>query len=269
MENRIVVLGSGTCVSSLYNSFDFRNPSGYLLQFNGINILLDCGEGMRKQMNEAKFDYFDVNNIFITHFHPDHFNIDSLIQSIYVRARKSGAKKALTIYGPKTIEEKFEMAWDSKNTKGDYRKSLLNVLDLRFMEYENEKEFEITEGLKFIPFKVSHGEMDAYALRFILGNKIVTYSGDSGVCVGIENASQNADIFLCEATINLEDKENDTKSHLTYFISGEIAKKSNVKNLVLVHYSGKDSDLIMEHEVRKSGFNGEIHIAKDLNSFEF
>lgn len=269
MQNRIVVLGSGTCVSSLYHAFDFRNPSGHLLQFNGVNILLDCGEGMRAQMEKIKFDYFDLNYIFITHFHPDHFNLDSLIQSIYVRARKSETKKSLIAYGPKNIEEKFEMSWDSKHTKNAYRRSLLNILDLQFVEYENEHEIDISKNVKVISYKVSHGEMDAYGLRFLLDDKVVSYSGDSGVCDGLEKAAQNADIFLCEAAINLEDNENNTSAHLTYSLAGDIAKKSNVKKLVLVHYTGKDSDEIMKQEVRKSGFNGEISMAKDLDSFEF
>lgn len=269
MGNRVVVLGSGTCVSSLYHPFDFRNPSGHLLQFDGANILLDCGEGMRAQMEKIKFDYFDLDYIFITHFHPDHFNLDSLIQAIYVRARKSGAKKAFIIYGPKTIEKKFEMSWDSKNTKGAYRRALLNILDLKFVNYENEKEIDVSQNTKVIPYKVSHGEMDAYGLRFLLNNKIIAYSGDCGVCSGLEKAAQNADIFLCESAINIDDNENNPKAHLSYFLTGEIAKKSNVKKLVLVHYTGKDSDGLMKQEVRKSGFGGEIQIANDLDSFKF
>lgn len=269
MRNKITVLGSGTCVSSLYSSFDFRNPSGHLLQFNEINMLLDCGEGMRSQMDKIKFDYFNLNYIFITHFHPDHFDLDPLIQAIYVRARKSDVKKSLIVYGPKTIKEKFEISWDIKHTKGAYRRNLLSVLNLKFIEYKNEKESEISEGLKFVPIKVSHGEMDAYALRFLLNDKIVAYSGDSGICTGIEKASKNADIFLCEAGINIADNENNTAAHLTYFLAGEIAKKSNVKKLVFAHYSGKDSNEIMEREVNKSGFAGEVKIAYDLSSFEF
>lgn len=269
MKNRVVVLGSGTCVSSLYNSFDFRNPSGHLLQFEGLNILLDCGEGMRAQMDKLKFDYFDINYIFITHFHPDHFNLVFFIQSIYVRARKSGVGKMITIYGPKNIEKIFEVSWDSMHAESSYRKNLLNVLDLKFMEFENDKEINIFQNAKVFSYKVCHGEMDAYGLRFLLGDKIIAYSGDSGVCEGLKNVSQNADIFLCEGAININDNENNPKSHLSYFLAGEIAKKSNVKKLILVHYSGKDQEPIMVQEVRKSGFNVDVIVAKDLDSFEF
>lgn len=269
MENRVVVLGSGTCVSSLYNSFDFRNPSGYLLQFEGINILLDCGEGMRAQMDKLGFDYFDINYIFITHFHPDHFNLDSFIQSIYVRARKSGVKKTLIIYGPKNIERIFETSWDSKHTENSYKKDLLSVLDLKFIEYGNEKKINISQDAKVFSHKVCHGEMDAYGLRFLLGDKTIAYSGDCGMCDELIKISQNADIFLCSVAININDNENNPKSHLSYVLAGEVANKSNTKKLVLVHYSGKDSESIMEQEVRKSGFNGGISVAKDLGSFDF
>lgn len=263
----MVVLGSGTCVSSLHHPFDFRNPSGHLLQFNGVNILLDCGEGMHGQMNKLKFDHFDLNYIFITHFHPDHFNLDSLIQSIYVRARKGKIKKSLKVYGPKTIEERFRMSWDSKHSSGAYEKELLPVLDLKFFEYADETEIKISNA-KVIPYKVLHKGINAYALRFLLNDKIVAYSGDSGVCGGLEKAAQNADIFICEAAINMDDNENNPSAHLTYSLAGDLAKKSNVKKLVLVHYSGKDSNEVMEQEVKRSGFLGEIKIAKDLDSLE-
>lgn len=269
MNNRVVVLGSGTCVSSLYHPYDFRNPSGHLLHFNDINMLLDCGEGMRAQMEKIKFDYFEINYIFISHFHPDHFNLDSFIQAIYVRARKSKTKKSLTVHGPKTIEERFKTSWESKHEKGHYKNSLLKVLDLKFLEYEDEKEVEVSSKTKFISYKVLHGGMDAYALRFLLDDKVIAYSGDSGVCNGIEKVAENADIFLCEAGINLEDLENNPRSHLSYFMAGEIAKKTNVKKLVLVHYFGKDSDDVMKSEVQKSGFRGEIKITSDLDSYNF
>jgi ribonuclease BN (tRNA processing enzyme) len=269
MVNKVIVLGSGTCVSSLYNSFDFRNPPGHLLQHNGINILLDCGEGMRAQMNKLKFDYFNLDCIFITHFHPDHFNLDSLIQSFYVRARKSGAEKTLIVYGPKSIREKFEVSWNDKHVSGAYEKELLRILDLKFVEYENEKEINILKDVKAIPYSVCHGEMNAYALKFQLKDKIISYSGDSGVCNGIRKASTNADFFICEAAIDVNDNENNLQSHLSCFTAGEIAKKSNVKKIALVHYLGKDQDSIMKKEVEKSGFNGEINIVKDLDSFEF
>lgn len=79
MKNKFTELGRGTCLSSFYKPFDFRHPSGHLIQFNGLNILLDCGEGIRYRLDKIKFDYFDLDIIFVSHFHADYFNITSLL----------------------------------------------------------------------------------------------------------------------------------------------------------------------------------------------
>jgi len=93
MQNKLTILGSGTCLSSFYKPFDFRHPAGYLLQYEGLNIFLDCSEGIRARLEQIKFDYFNIDYIFISHFHPDHFSLDTFLQSIYVRTKKTKEQK--------------------------------------------------------------------------------------------------------------------------------------------------------------------------------
>ena len=50
--------------------------------------------------------------------------------------------------------------------------------------------------------------------------------------------------------------------------AGEAAKRAGAKKLVLTHYSGRDADGAMLEDVRRSGFEGEIVIAKDGDRYE-
>lgn len=110
--------------------------------------------------------------------------------------------------------------------------------------------------------------MDSYAMRFTLGKITFTYSGDTAICKGIQNAANNADYFLCESSIN--NREGDlitSKAHLSAYQAGQITKKIHVKHLILTHYTGKDLEIEMKKAVEKSGFKGRTSVAKDFQIF--
>src|SRR3954471_18271781 len=46
--------------------------SGYLVQENGVSVLIDCGNGVFAKLRE-RIDYVDVDAVVISHLHADHF----------------------------------------------------------------------------------------------------------------------------------------------------------------------------------------------------
>lgn len=264
-KNTLTVLGSGICYSSFYKPNDYRNPSGHLLTADGVSVLFDVGDGIRRKFEELRFDYYKLARIFISHFHPDHFSIDAFIQAFFVRAKKEKKLKKLEIYGPPKIEEHFREIWNRKNAK-TYEESFPGVCDIAFHEYLNKATINI-EGMKITPHRVVHGGMDAYSFRCELGATIFVYSGDAAFCKELIVAAKDADTFLCEAGLNIGEEDSESSIHLSPFNAGQIAKSAVVKTLILVHYSGKDSKSDMIQEVKRSGYRGEIHIADDLDSY--
>lgn len=265
MPNRLTVLGSGIPLSSFYKNFDYRNPAGHLLEVNGKNILLDAGDGIRRKMDELKFDYYGLDTIFISHFHPDHFALDSFIQAFYVRVQKTGKLKRIDIYGPAKIKEYFIDIWNKKNIPS-YEETFPGLLELSFFEYKDRVKMEIFD-MAVVPIKVLHGMMDAYALRFTIDNSTLVYSGDTSYCKQIIEAAKNADLFLCEAGTNNNDNNTKGNLHLSSYQAGEIATKAHTKHIVLTHYSGKDTKKQMINEVKRSGFGGAIEVATDGQAF--
>ena len=63
----LVGLGTASRVPTRY-----RNHNGYLLRWDGRNILFDPGEGTQRQFTFARVSPAGVTDICITHFHGDH-----------------------------------------------------------------------------------------------------------------------------------------------------------------------------------------------------
>lgn len=93
----LTVLG---CSSATPNSVRF--PSSQVLHFLGKYFLLDCGEGTQMQLRRAKVPFENINAIFISHLHGDHyFGLFGLLASLNLTGRKT----PLVIYGPQGLEE--------------------------------------------------------------------------------------------------------------------------------------------------------------------
>jgi ribonuclease BN (tRNA processing enzyme) len=73
-------------------------------------------------------------------------------------------------------------------------------------------------------------------------------------------------LFLCEASCAIG-RDSDA-GHLNPKDAAEIAARAGSKELVLTHYSGKDSEAEMINDARKSSFGGDIDVATDLSSYE-
>ena len=99
------------------------------------------------------------------------------------------------------------------------------------------------------------------------GKKIV-YSGDTAPCDNILKLSKNADLLIHDATfmdkaINLKKKPYLKKCHTSAKKAALIAKKANVKKLILTHFSRRYKDgNVIKNEAKKVFKNTDI--AKDF-----
>ncbi len=92
----LTFLGTGTSIPTLE-----RNHSAVHLFYIGkktYSLLFDCGEGTQIQFLKAKINFMSVDQIFITHWHADHFvGLFGLLVSMGFEKRK----REIKIFGPK------------------------------------------------------------------------------------------------------------------------------------------------------------------------
>jgi len=255
---KLTILGSGTFFVNATVS-----ASAFVLEINGKNILIDCGPGTLVKLAMAGYKLEDIDYVFISHFHPDHSSdLFPLFMNVFLADKftPGGVIKFPKFFGPVGLDKFLS----------DYSKlTELPAYDgwnkIQVNDYSPEM---ILEDFKVKTFKVTHAafgfQARAYALRFEYDNKVIVFSGDTAMCEGIQQACENADVFVCDMSFP---KTMNTNVHLNTSEVGEIAEKGKVKKLIVDHfYPQFDTDTLIS-EVKET-YSGNIVKAKDLEVIE-
>lgn len=242
---KLIILGSGTCVPSLK-----RNAPGYYLEAGDCRILIDCGSGTLLQLEKAHRSYKDIDAVFITHRHPDHFaDLMPLIQAL-IATPQFQREKDLFIFCPKEFLEYYE-------------KAIASVLG-------NPNEFsvktvEVRDKLDFGPFEIFTAETvhssDSISYRFEHGKKSIVFTGDADYDKGLITLAERADILIADCSFPDSMK---VAGHLSASECGMVAQKAGVKKLVLSHIYPADAPDIDRVEESREVFTGDIVLAEDL-----
>ena len=272
----ITFLGTVSGIPSLK-----RNHPAIVLEYfsNYRDVLLfDCGEGTQKQLMKSDISFMQINKIFITHWHADHFaGLIPLIQTMNMEKRTT----PLTIYGPeaerfvsnildmgyfglrfpvKAVNVEFEGSDISivDETK-DYQILSIPVLhsvpsvgycfkekDKWNLDEEKLKELGIKRGpwlkklKRYGKLEWKGKEIKVEDVGYVKKGLKVVYSGDTMPCDNIVKISEDADILIHDGTFLEEDVEG--KAHADVKEAARLAKKANVKRLILTHISRRYTD---------------------------
>ncbi len=197
------------------------NCPGYLIEENNNKILLDCGNGITREMSFPK----KLENliIVISHLHRDHYgDLLTLSYASYVYHHLGLLKEKIKVYLPK------DSSFDSK-----YLISMRECF-MDFIFYDEKMTIRV-DDLK-ISFKRNPHPVPTYAIKVASTDASIVYSADTGYQNNIlEEFAKNADLLICETTF-LSGQKKSEDNHLTTVEAGMIAKKAQVKKLLITHF---------------------------------
>src|SRR5919205_98926 len=101
MDLDVVFLGTAASMPTAQ-----RGPVALLVRRGSERLLFDCGEGTQRQLQRSAIGLPDLQEIFLTHFHADHFlGLPGMLKTFALRGRD---ETPLTVYGPRGTRELFK-----------------------------------------------------------------------------------------------------------------------------------------------------------------
>ncbi len=249
-----------------------RNMMGVLLKYKNENILIDCGEGTQRQFRIAGIKPTKITKILITHWHGDHvLGLPGLLQTLSAQ-EYSGT---LELYGPKGTRKYLQQMFNMFQGEIQLDLKIIEITSGKFFETDDFylealllKHGASCLGYSFIEkdkYKILKSKLKKYGLErnplikeLQLGKNVrwegkvikaddvtklkkgkkVTIVVDTLICENAVKLAKNADLLICESTHEKALKEKACEfKHLTTEYAANIAKKANVKKLVLTHFS--------------------------------
>jgi ribonuclease BN (tRNA processing enzyme) len=264
-------------------------PSNAIIA-GGSLYVVDCGNGVARQIVQAGLRLGALKDIFITHQHSDH-NLD--YGNLFYFAWDGGVKGQVNSYGPQPLAEMTKKFFELNAYDIDMRiRDDGNLRDPRplLVPHEIMSAGVVMQDLnvKVTCVLADHPPLPvALSYRFDAADRSVVFSGDTRKTDALINLAKGADLFVCEAQYLPGVREGLERAAqagvitrtradallkiisgnaLTVEQAGEVAQAAGVKTLVLSHFApggGSVPEHVFVEQARKA-FSGEIIAGRDL-----
>ncbi|RDD52421.1 ribonuclease Z [Nanoarchaeota archaeon NZ13-N] len=296
---RVYILGtSGTFPNKR------RNHPSVFIEYKGVGIMFDCGEGTQRQIRSLKIKPSKIKYIFLTHWHGDHIlGLPGILFSLI----NMGYSEKLNIFIPRGYKKNLECILKGFGIEPNFEISIKELHDGKVLD---DQEFEIYAK------KVKHS-IETYSLYFkqkdyikidekiakelgVFGDKKILKKIKEGKTVEINGkkisykdigyikkgikVSYITDTLFFEDLIDFVKDSDILISESYYFYDPHLAKehyhldfievknlfdRSNSKLLLLMHFSQRyDKEIEMIREKIESE-NKNIYFLEDLSIIEY
>jgi len=269
----IQILGSGAATPTLD-----RGVTAQYLNFNERRILVDCGESTQLQLRKFGVKFQRLQYIFISHLHGDHYlGLPGLLASMHLLGRENPIhiyappeleEIILKQYELTHVKLKYDLIFHpllSKTKTVIFEDNIMTVsafpLKHRipcygFLFEEKLKERKVDKTLienyqLTIPeiVQLKRGEDLVRAKEIIKNNELTVdpskpksyaFCTDTRYLINLPDQIKSVDILYHEATFLDQDKERAKATfHTTALQAAKIAKKAEVGQLLLGHFSAR------------------------------
>lgn len=246
MSMNVVVLGSSASMPAANDAC-----SGYLVQHNDTNVLIDCGSGVVSAL-QRQIPLESLSAIVITHFHPDHF-IDLVPLRYGLRYGPGESIRPSVYVQPGGIAYLSQVGQGLRNT------SL--YFDVAYNIHEYDPAEELVIGDLTLSFCRTTHDIPTFAVAVTDGAGRLVYTADTQESEALVEFSRNADVLLSESTYPSTLENLPSGNHLTSRQAGELASRAEACHLVLTHF-WPGIDRAEFRADAASAFHGPISVAK-------
>ena len=258
-----------------------RGATAHAVVVDGVCYVVDCGNGVARQLAMAGVPAAALRHVFVTHHHSDH-NAD--YGNLLLLSWAGGLGTRVDTWGPPPLARMTRLVREMNADDIETRIADEGRVPLGPLIHPH----EITEPGLVVEderVRVSAALVDhppvrpAFAFRFDIGGRSIVFSGDTTRCDAVVRLAAGADVLVHEtlwvpavdrlvarvpnaATL----KRHIIDSHTAVEDVGRVAAAAGVKTLVLSHLVPADDPAITDDMWiggARPYFDGEIRVAHD------
>ncbi len=275
---RLILLGTGGGPRPRKTN----SASAQVIVVNEAAYVVDCGDGVARQLVLAGIPLPTLRHIFLTHQHSDH-NAD--YGNLILLAWTAGLRTRVDCWGPPPLEE---MTWHFME---------MNSYDIR-IRIEDEGRIPLQplvhvhelmaggliledENVRVRATLVNHPPVvPAFGYRFDAPDRSIVISGDTAPSENLIELARGADVLVHDALYpaaidrlvagvpNATTLKQSIPSHHTSAEdAGRVAQKAGVKTLVLSHLVPPEDPAVTDQmwiDAASAHFDGKIVVGRDL-----
>jgi len=277
-KTRLILLGTGGGPRPRQSSMS----TAQVIIANDVPYVVDCANGVSRQLVLAGVALAKVRHVFVTHHHSDH-NAD--YGNLLLLAWASGLRTRVDTWGPPPIERITRLFFEMSAPDMDVRIADEGRVPLVPLIHPHELTQDgpvmQDENVKVTAARVEHPLVaDAFAYRFDAPDRSIVISGDTHRSDNLVKLARGADVLVHEAlwvpgvdrlvAFNPNAttlKKHIIDSHTPVEEVGQVAAAAGVKTLVLSHLVPAEDDRLTDQmwvDLASLHFKGQIIVAKDL-----
>ena len=277
-KTRLILLGTGGGPRPRKAS----SASAQVIIVNGTPYVIDCGDGVARQLVFAGIPLDSLRHVFITHHHSDH-NAD--YGNLLWLAWAAGLRTPVDAWGPPPLERMTRLFFEMNAYDIETRIANEGRVALAPLVHVHER----TEGglvMKDENVTVTAALVDhppvvpAFGYRLDAADRSIVISGDTARCDRVVELARGADVLVHSALYvpavdrmvarvpNAARLKESIIAHQTSAEdAGRVAQAAGVKTLVLSHLVPADDPEVTENMWRDAArvhFRGQVIVGRDL-----